>query len=178
MTLKHFWTAKWFVALTIILALVLPIVVVASTQAADRRLPEHLGIEKVVASIDDDPIAHPTYRPIIVEEHQLKAPVVKHSPRPRASSYVKPSLEKIRQCIVHRESRGIATIRRTDGGTASGLYGFIDKTWNNFRGYKSAWMAPAKVQTERFYAAWKYWQTRYHSKPIMNPWYGDLRHCR
>lgn len=53
---------------------------------------------------------------------------------------------------MHRESRGITDVRRTDGGTASGLYGFIDQTWANFKGYASAWQAPAKVQTQRFLA--------------------------
>lgn len=32
-------------------------------------------------------------------------------------------------------------------GTGSGLYGFVDSTWNDFGGYASANLAPASVQT-------------------------------
>lgn len=87
---------------------------------------------------------------------------------PRTSAWI----EQVRRCIVHRESRGIVDVRRSDGGTASGLYGFIDRTWNRYKGYRSAWMAPASVQTERFLQVFDGGKGRMH-------WYlkGAARQC-
>jgi hypothetical protein len=60
----------------------------------------------------------------------------------------------VMRCIAHRESRNTPTARRSDGGTASGLFGFIDGTWHHYGGYAHAWQAPAAVQIERFLAIW------------------------
>ncbi|MFV0307596.1 MAG: M23 family metallopeptidase [Desertimonas sp.] len=54
--------------------------------------------------------------------------------------------------IRHRESGGDYTaINRGDGqgGMASGAYQFMTGTWNNFAGYRDAYLAPPEVQDER-----------------------------
>ena len=81
---------------------------------------------------------------------------------PAAISWV----ESVRACIIYRESRGNYRARRTDGGTASGAYQFIDTTWRAVTGRRdSAWQAPKAVQDKAFYtlfangrgrSAWSY----------------------
>lgn len=79
--------------------------------------------------------------------------------------------ERVRLCIVHRESRGDYSVRRRDGGTSSGAYQIIDSTWNRFKGYVHAWQAPKAVQDAKFYLMWKYWVVVRHSRTAANPWY-------
>ncbi len=112
------------------------------------------------------------------------APVPTHYERPRFSP--KPvvakikvirdkSLETIRKCIAWRESRNTPTAKNKRT-SASGLYQFIDKTWNKYRGYAHAWQAPASVQTEKFYKSWAYWKQTYGTYK-MNPWNYPPNQC-
>jgi hypothetical protein len=62
------------------------------------------------------------------------------------------------------ESGGNYTIGKNRGG-ASGAYQYIDSTWNNFKGYPSAYLAPPAVQDERALG---------DVKGIMWTWHGDV----
>ena len=63
------------------------------------------------------------------------------------------SLTGIAACIAKYESGGNPRAQNPNS-TASGLYQFVDGTWNNYGGYSRAMYAPASVQTEKFYQVW------------------------
>ena len=62
------------------------------------------------------------------------------------------------------ESGGNYTLPKNRGG-ASGAYQYIDSTWNNFKGYPSAYLAPPEVQDERALG---------DVNGIMWTWHGDV----
>jgi hypothetical protein len=72
-------------------------------------------------------------------------------------------LKRIRQC----ESRGDYQAQNPRS-TASGAYQFIDSTWNNFRGYPKARMAPDYIQDEYALLIYQRYGTR--------PWAAS-QHC-
>jgi hypothetical protein len=126
----------------------------------------------------------PVHRVLVVApKHKPKAKqatlksVATHysAPKKLATVPMQSNIEKIRQCIVYRESRGDAKARNPSG--ASGLYQFMDRTWNNFMGYPRAMDAPASVQTIRFYKSWHYWLTQYGGARYMNPWNYPPNQC-
>lgn len=78
-------------------------------------------------------------------------------------------LDGVRRCIAWRESRNTVHLR-PNWATASGLYQFTKRTWNNYRGYAEAYLAPEHVQTERFYKSWSYWKKHYQGRWSRNPW--------
>lgn len=78
-------------------------------------------------------------------EHERKK-VVKHP-----SSKV--SLSGVAACIAKYESGGNPRAENPNS-SASGLYQFIDGTWNNYGGYRRAKDAPVSVQTAKFYQVW------------------------
>ena len=113
----------------------------------------------------------------IPTHYQRPAPRPKPKPKPVVKKTpIRKDLETIRKCIAWRESRNTPTARRRDGGTASGLYQFIDKTWNNYKGYAHAWQAPASIQTEKFYKSCDYWKRTYGTY-TMNPWNYPAHQC-
>jgi hypothetical protein len=102
---------------------------------------------------------------VIVKQHVIKKTIVKKAIVKKKVKVKKvitsvktysnsAPLQQIMKCIAHRESRNDPTARRKDGGTASGLFGFIDGTWKRYKGYAHAWQASAAVQVEKFLKIW------------------------
>ena len=104
--------------------------------------------------------------------HVRPKPKVKPKPKPHPGFVYVPTAWdlKVRKCIVWRESNGIVHLR-PNWATASGLYQFIDSTWNNFGGYPQAWMAPESVQTMKFWMVWK------HGRGRSNWYYPGHKQC-
>lgn len=121
------------------------------------------------ASLSHRPMTMPA-APKVAPKITTPRPRIKHPVSRSTKRFSVKSLEKIRLCIAQRESHNKPRARRHDGGTASGLFGYIDKSWNNFMGYRHAWQAPRHVQVEKFYRSWHYWEKRYGYWTI-NPWY-------
>lgn len=71
----------------------------------------------------------------------------------QSSSNQPVNLSGIAACIAKYESGGNPTAQNPTS-SASGLYQFIDGTWNNYGGYSRAMYAPVSVQTEKFYQVW------------------------
>lgn len=156
--------------------LVLTIAMVTMGAPAEAPVRESVGvpgIEKMTRASIDPSMPVPTHyqRPAIKPK-----PLVKKI-QATAKKVVSKSLETIRKCIAWRESRNTPTAKnKNKTSTASGLYQFIDKTWNNYKGYAHAWQAPASVQTEKFYKSWAYWKKTYGTYK-MNPWNYPPRQC-
>jgi hypothetical protein len=66
---------------------------------------------------------------------------------------VKVSMSGIASCIAKYESGGNPRAQNRHS-TASGLFQFIDGTWNHFGGYARAMYAPVSVQLKKFYQVW------------------------
>lgn len=69
------------------------------------------------------------------------------------SKVKKVSLAGIAACIAKYESGGNPRAQNPHS-TASGLFQFIDGTWNHFGGYARAMYAPVSVQLKKFYIVW------------------------
>lgn len=65
----------------------------------------------------------------------------------------KVGLSGIAACIAKYESGGNPKAQNPHS-TASGLFQFINGTWNHFGGYARAMYAPASVQLQKFYIVW------------------------
>lgn len=78
----------------------------------------------------------------------IKKPTVKKTPRLK-----KIIISGIAKCIAHFESSGNPKAENPYS-TASGLFQFVDGTWNNFMGYRRAKDAPINVQLRKFYIVW------------------------
>lgn len=62
-------------------------------------------------------------------------------------------LSGIASCIAKYESGGNPRAQNPHS-SASGLFQFVDGTWNNFKGYARAMYAPVSVQLQKFYIVW------------------------
>lgn len=65
----------------------------------------------------------------------------------------KVSLSGIAACIAKYESGGNPRAQNPSS-TASGLFQFVNGTWNHFGGYARAMYAPISVQLQKFYIVW------------------------
>lgn len=65
----------------------------------------------------------------------------------------KVSLGGIASCIAKYESGGNPRAQNPHS-SASGLFQFVDGTWNHFGGYARAMYAPVSVQLQKFYIVW------------------------
>jgi primosomal protein N' len=65
----------------------------------------------------------------------------------------KVGLAGIAACIAKYESGGNPRAQNPHS-SASGLFQFIDGTWNHFGGYARAMYAPVSVQLQKFYIVW------------------------
>lgn len=65
----------------------------------------------------------------------------------------KVSLAGIAACIAKYESGGNPRAQNPSS-SASGLFQFVDGTWNHFGGYARAMYAPVSVQLKKFYIVW------------------------
>jgi len=85
-------------------------------------------------------------------EKTAKSVKVKKAVKPKTHSK-KVSLAGIAACIAKYESGGNPRAQNPSS-SASGLFQFIDGTWNHFGGYARAMYAPVSVQLQKFYIIW------------------------
>jgi outer membrane biosynthesis protein TonB len=112
-----------------------------------KVVPQPKVVKKVTKPI------HKTVKPKKVYHKTVKV----HKKVTHKTKYV-PSTKKVRiggiaACIAKYESGGNPRAQNPHS-SASGLYQFIDGTWNNFGGYSRAMYAPVSVQTQKFYIVW------------------------
>lgn len=91
-------------------------------------------------------------RPKVIKRatrHRTLKPVAKSTRAPEK----KVRVGGIAACIAKYESGGNPRAQNPNS-SASGLYQFIDGTWNNYGGYSRAMHAPVSVQTAKFYEVW------------------------
>jgi len=88
-------------------------------------------------------------------------------------------MEHILATIRYQESRGNYTIGRNKGN-ASGAYQFITSTWNNYGGYRDAYLAPPHIQDERAAKDVQMFLDRYDQDVSMVPimWYYPIAASR
>lgn len=84
---------------------------------------------------------------------KAKKAVVKKKTTKVVQKVKKVSLAGIAACIAKYESGGNPRAQNPHS-TASGLFQFIDGTWNHFGGYARAMYAPVSVQLKKFYIVW------------------------
>jgi hypothetical protein len=119
----------------------------------------------------------PTVKPV---QKVTKPTVHKVTPKPKATKHVTPKVHKtikhktvkvkkvihkthkttrkvglsgIASCIAKYESGGNPRAQNPHS-SASGLFQFIDGTWNHFGGYARAMYAPVSIQLQKFYIVW------------------------
>lgn len=115
----------------------------------------------------------PTVKPV---QKVTKPTIHKVKPKPKATKHVTPKVHKtvkhktvkvkkvihkthkiglsgIASCIAKYESGGNPRAQNPHS-SASGLFQFIDGTWNYFGGYARAMYAPVAIQLQKFYIVW------------------------
>lgn len=112
----------------------------AKKQAARHR---HLAVSRQLVR-----------KPVEIKKKVVKKPSQKIYTHKRSTPIRhKVSLSGIAACIAKYESGGNPRAENPNS-SASGLFQFIDGTWNHFGGYSRAKYAPVSVQLEKFYQVW------------------------
>lgn len=130
--------------------------------------------DPVSRSVERAKISKPTVKPVpkvIRPKVQPKAtkhvmPKVKHktvtkkvhkkiiaTAKHKVKKSTKIGLSGIASCIAKYESGGNPRAQNPHS-SASGLFQFIDGTWNHFGGYARAMYAPVAIQLQKFYIVW------------------------
>lgn len=90
----------------------------------------------------------------VVHKTTHKTKKIVHKTIKRVAHKVKKvSLSGIAACIAKYESGGNPRAQNPHS-TASGLFQFVNGTWNHFGGYARAMYAPVSVQLQKFYIVW------------------------
>lgn len=93
-----------------------------------------------------DGIPAPAVAPTTLAPRTTRPPL----PPRQTGNYVPPNMDSYLSCIAHKENtNGDPTLDHGTSGSASGLFGYVDGTWNNYGGYPRALNAPAEVQWRR-----------------------------
>jgi hypothetical protein len=148
-----------------------PVSIVASTQIHEaielRHDPVSRSVERPKATPKPKVVPQPkVVKKVIKPVHKTVKPtkvyhkkVVKankkiiHKTKKVYHSTKKVVLGGIAACIAKYESGGNPRAQNPHS-TASGLYQFVNGTWNHFGGYARAMYAPVSVQTAKFYQVW------------------------
>lgn len=89
----------------------------------------------------------------VSKPHKVKKPVVHKKKVTKKLKGHKVGLSGIASCIAKYESGGNPRAQNPHS-TASGLFQFVNGTWNHFGGYARAMYAPVSVQLKKFYIVW------------------------
>lgn len=109
--------------------------------------PRHLSFAQELRKHKAWSAAHPYVAPPATAPARHPRPPLRPA---QSGNYVPPNMEENLACIARHENRsGNPALDHGTSGSASGLFGYVDGTWNNYGGYPRALNAPAEVQWRR-----------------------------
>lgn len=114
--------------------------------AKAKKLAEAKAVKKKIVKVKK------TVQPKI-KKKTVKAKKVVDKVKKTYTKAKKVSLSGIASCIAKYESGGNPRAQNPHS-SASGLFQFVDGTWNHFGGYARAMYAPVSVQLKKFYQVW------------------------
>jgi hypothetical protein len=126
------------------------------TVAAPEPPPDPVRVNHI--EVAPTPPHREVLKPKTVTKHAIVTQIKPKASNPRA---IRSSgwMQAFARCVINHESINAGTYkaRRSDGGSASGAYQFIDKTWRGlarhlgFGQYVHAYQAPPAVQDQAFF---------------------------